>query len=260
MTGIFEKTLITGYLLLVILLSFIFSLPILVISYPFVSQKSFCYMNECIGKTLILGAMDFLGIWEVKITDKRKDKRNIQCVYIANHDSYIDVLLMWKLPNCKKFIMAKKFTQIPIFGWLCEKGGHVPVDRFDKSTTVCALDKCISSAKDGSSFAIFPEGRRSPISTKLLEFKTGAFRLAQKLNIPIVPVAVKGSDQALPVGASLCDYSKIELVIGDPIYVSKECENIKEDKSISKAREFIKSVLPYKNNKNKQNNKKLMRI
>ena len=230
--------LLTVYFVSILLIVCILTIPVLIIIYPFVNQKQFAYVTECAG-SLILKSMIFLGVWKVKITDMRKNKTfNEQYVIVSNHCSYIDTLLMWQLPLYKKFMMAKKFTYIPIFGQICKACGHVLVNRFDRTTTYGAIDKAIDTMKDESSFVMFPEGRRSENPNSILPFKTGAFRLSQKLNVPILPIAIKGSGKALPVGG-LCNPADIEIIIGDPVYVSSKYDDIKSHPAIDQTRRFI---------------------
>lgn len=224
--------LLTVYFIIMLLTLSLISLPILLIIYPFVSQKKFNRITEQSG-ILLLKIMTIVNIWSIKVTDLRKNKSfNGQYVLVSNHSSYIDTLLMWKTPLYKKFMVAKKFTKIPVFGWFCKTGGHISVDRFDPKTTSNAIDKALQTIKDGSSFVMYPEGTRSSDPSILLPFKTGAFRLAKRANIPILPITIKGAGAAWPVGG-LCTPSNIEIIIGEPVYV----ENI--EASIDDVRKCI---------------------
>ena len=229
---------LTIYLILVVLITFIGSLPIVIIGYIFLKQKDFGYMNECLG-SIIFRSMTLLGFWTFKIIDLRKHKDfTKQYVIVSNHVSFIDTLILWQLPLYKKFIMAEKYTKIPIFGQLCKAGGNIFVDKFNRDTTIDAVDKAYNTIKDGSSIVIFSEGMRSPDPNILLPFKTGAFRLAQKANIPILPITIKGTGKACPVGG-ICHPGDIEMIIGDPIEVSSDYTDIKKNPAINQVREFI---------------------
>ncbi len=248
MTQIYEIA-ITIYLGLVLILTFLISIPILAVCYPFVDEKTFARINEVIGGTLLLKAMTIPGFWSFKITDLRKNKDfDGRYIIISNHASFIDFILICQFPNYKKFIMAEKFTKIPIFGTICKGCGHVFVDRFKRNTTQVALDKCIDSMKDGCSFVMFPEGRRSENPYKLLPFKTGAFRLSQRTGVPILPVVIKGSGEAMPVG-DICHLANIELVVGEPIQIESDWEDIKTHPAIEQVRSFILEQLDDKINK-----------
>jgi 1-acyl-sn-glycerol-3-phosphate acyltransferase len=247
---ILHKLLLTIFLLTTIVITFLVSLPILIIAYPFLEQKKFARLNEHLG-SISFKAMSVLGFWSIKITDLRKEKDyDKQYVLVANHGSYVDTLVMWQLPFYKKFIMAEKFTKIPIFGKICKACGHIFVDRFNPNTTVDAVDKAYNTIQDGSCIVIFPEGMRSEDPYKLLPFKTGSFRLAQKAEIPILPITIKGTGEALPVGG-LCGLANIEIVIGEPIEVSPDHTDIKTHPVIQQVRSFILQNLEYRINDSK---------
>ena len=226
------KILITLYLVVVLLVVFIGSLPILFVSYFILSQKKFAYLNETIG-SIIFKIMILSKIWSFKITGGENIDPDEQYVIVANHVSFIDTFVMWQLPIYKKFIMAEKYTKIPIFGNICKACGHVFVDMNNRHTTINAVDKACETIKDGSSFAIFPEGKRSDNPNVLLPFKTGAFRIAQKANIKILPVVIRGSGKALPVGG-ICNFADIEMIIGEPLYIGDDY-----NANINTVRKFI---------------------
>jgi 1-acyl-sn-glycerol-3-phosphate acyltransferase len=213
-------------------------------------QKNFARLTENCG-AIILKAVTIPGFWSLKITDLRKNKdNNKQYVLVANHASYVDTFLMLSLPFYKKFMMAKKFTKIPIFGNICQACGHIFVDKFDPNTTNGAVVKAYEAIQDGSSFMMFPEGTRSNDPYKLLPFKTGAFRLAQIAKIPLLPITIKGTGEAFPVDG-LCSLANIEIIIGDPIEVNTEHADIKTHPAINQLREFILQNLEHRINSEK---------
>lgn len=234
--------LLTFYFLALVFISFLVSLPILIILYPLLSQKNFARLNEILGSVVLYG-MSYPGFWNITINDTRKNKTFTgRYVMIANHGSYIDTPLIWQLPTKKKFMMAEIFMRIPLFGHICKLCGHIPVNKFRRTSTQVAVIRSIKTMEDGSSFVIFPEGRRSSDPSLLLPFKTGAFRIAQHTEVPILPIAICGSGKALPVGG-ICHPANIDIFIGDPIWVDKKYENIKEAPAIQECRDFISKYM-----------------
>lgn len=116
-------------------------------------------------------------------------------------------------------MIASKYSSIPIFSWLCLKSGYIFVDRNDPNSRQMSIPNAIKTINDGSSFVIYPEGQREIIPYKLEKFKTGAFRIAQQLNIPIQPIIIKGTSNALKSN-NLCYPSNIEIIIEEPFYVN----------------------------------------
>ncbi len=234
---------ITIYLWVVTSLSTIITFIVCGLCYPFVSQRTFGYIYTQLFGTIVIYAMTIPRLWSLKITDLRdpNDQNfNKQFIVISNHVSFIDSLVIIRIPLTMKFIMAKKFLKIPIFSWLCRSAGHIPVSEKDKSTTNSAIDLAVSAMEDGSSIAIFPEGKRSKDPQKLLPFKTGAFRLSQRTGVPILPIVIKGTDKAMPIGG-FCQLADIEIIIGKPFVISKEYQDVRDDPLMEKSREFIQN-------------------
>lgn len=218
--------LLTIYFWLVAIISVVITSIICIIIYPFVNKKIFCNIFHMTIGIIVMTLMR--PFWSLKI---KGDFPKQQCVMVANHESFIDSLLMAQIPIYKKFIMAGKYARIPLFGQLCIASGAVP---FDKNGPGGTVDICKRAMSDGSSFVIYPEGKRSDVG--LLEFKTGAFRLAKETGVPIIPVTLKGTSKALGIGG-WCYPSNLEIIIGSPIYI----QNI--DEGIQQARNTIRRNL-----------------
>jgi len=177
---------------------------------------------EILSGNAVYKAMNIFNIWRFKITDLRKDKTfNEPYIIIANHVSIVDSLFVYLLPIEKKFMIAKIFTKIPLFGFLCDKFGYVAVDMYDRSTTVDAVDRSLISMKDNCNFVIFPEGRRELVPYKLEKIKTGAFRLSLFTDKKILPICLKGTNKAMKRGG-LCSMAFVEMVIGEPFQVREK--------------------------------------
>lgn len=202
-------------------------------SYPFLEQKSFTRLYEFLIGTTMLKIMTIPGFWSIKVTDLRENKTyNDRYIFIANHASFIDSILCSQIPVTKKFIMNAVFTKIPLFGQLCLMSGHVPVNPKDKNSSKNALSKSIVAMEDGSSFMVYPEGTRSDNPYKLLPFKTGAFRLAQQSKINVLPMILKGTGVAMPIGG-ICYPANLEIIICDPISVGSDWDDIQKAKDKS---------------------------
>jgi len=214
------------------------STVVCLMAYPFVQQKTFSRLYEIVAGYIILYGMTIPGIWSLKITDLRKNKSfEENYIIIANHVSFIDSLIAVVLPFKKKFMIGKIFTKIPVFGWLSIISGHVPVDNKDKSTTIDAVDRAVKSIQlDNSSFMMYPEGKRSKNAFKLLPFKSGAYRIAQRTGLTILPVTLKGTNVGMKFGA-ICSPASMEMVIGEPFKVKPGWDNV--SKAITHSRVII---------------------
>lgn len=115
------------------------------------------------------------------------------CILIGNHRSAIDILLMFQLPPDGRCWSKDWPFHQPLLGWLMSLSGHLRVDQPD------IMDRAIDVLRQGQSLYVFPEGTRGR-SSKLGRFHEGAFLVACKANVPIVPVAIHGSGECMPPG------------------------------------------------------------
>lgn len=120
-------------------------------------------------------------------------------VVVANHESFVDILLISHLPWEMKWLAKQAFFRYPGVGWLMRMAGDIPIVRSQRDSADAALAQCRDRLDKRVSVMIFPEGTRSH-SGDLGPFKTGAFRLAIESGAPILPLAVHGTRPALRKG------------------------------------------------------------
>ena len=229
--------LLTIYFWSVTAISLLFTYLLLLILYPFVSQKTFSRLYELIPGYIILYSMIIPGFWNLTIKDYRKDTSwtNKRYIIVANHLSFIDSLVACVFPLKKKFMIGKIFTKIPVFGWLSLSSGHIPVDKDDPSTTIDAVKRSVKTMSDGSSFMLYPEGKRS-VTGELLEFKTGAYRISQETGVPILPICLRNTEKGMRIGG-IVSFANMEIIIGEPFQVESGWDNV--NNCINKTKQFI---------------------
>lgn len=151
-------------------------------------------------------------------------------VFVANHVSWYDVYaLAAAIPKRYRFVAKKELARIPIFGTAWQAAGHISVDRSDRASAIQSLDEAGRLLrKDNSSVVIFPEGTRSPTGA-LLPFKKGAFMLALRTGVDIIPVAVLGTRRIQPKGGWRIRSGRIILRFGEPIPVAQYSEAERDD-------------------------------
>lgn len=138
-------------------------------------------------------------------------------VYMANHASLIDTPALFAYLPYQFRIMAKKHLfYIPFMGWHLWTAGNFPIDQSDARKTARSLKAVIEGIRAGKSLAVFPEGTRSP-DGQLQEFKQGAFKIAMRAGVPIVPVTIIGTSKLLPKGSLAPRPGRVDVVIGTPI-------------------------------------------
>jgi 1-acyl-sn-glycerol-3-phosphate acyltransferase len=118
-------------------------------------------------------------------------------VLVANHQSLGDILLLFGLFRHFKWVSKAEIFKVPFIGWNMRMNDYVRLVRGDAASIEEMMDECRKHLKAGSSVMLFPEGTRSA-DGQVKPFKRGAFSLARELGLPIVPIVVDGTHDALP--------------------------------------------------------------
>lgn len=151
--------------------------------------------NGVFGRIMAFGMLPIIRL-KVKIDDPIKRDSAQPCIYVANHQSGLDVAICGKVCPPKLLIIGKKELKwMPFFGMMFAAGGNVFIDRKNRSSAVSDLKEVIRALRDrGASIFIFAEGTRNHNGRKLLKFKKGAFYMAIEAQVPIVPFVVPPLD------------------------------------------------------------------
>lgn len=150
-------------------------------------------LAACWGRTLIRVA----SLRRVELSGQERIPSVGPVIFVANHQSYVDVPLLFRVPAQFKWMADDELFRIPVFGWSMRMAGYIPVHRGDGRQAVRSLEKAKEWLARGISIFAFPEGTRSRTGV-LGRFQTGAFRIAIQTRTPVVPVVVVGSRQLLP--------------------------------------------------------------
>src|ERR1700758_1452183 len=120
------------------------------------------------------------------------------CLFAANHTSNANgPAIVGAIPRRIAILGKKSLFAIPIVGTAFRLAQFVPVDRSRPERAAARIDSAAEKMKHGMSFLIYPEGTRSP-DGRLLPFRRGAFVLAIKAGVPVVPVACSGAHRVIP--------------------------------------------------------------
>jgi putative phosphoserine phosphatase/1-acylglycerol-3-phosphate O-acyltransferase len=154
---------------------------------------------------------------EVQVTGEAHLWSSRPAVFIFNHQSAVDVLLLCKLLR-RDFVAISKqeVRRNPLFGPLFALAGTVFIDRFDRHRAIEALRPAIEALRSGLSIAIAPEGTRMP-TPRLGRFKKGAFHIAMAAGVPIVPIVFKNALDAMPKHGIFLRSTQVEVVVHPPI-------------------------------------------
>ena len=143
------------------------------------------------------------------------------CIFIFNHQSKADVVILAKLIRKDMGGIGKQeIRNIPILGQLMEWAGTVFIDRKNGANAIKAMEPLIDAIKkDGKSICIAPEGTRSN-SPKLAPFKKGAFHLAMQAGVPIVPIVIHNAGDVAPKNEFVMRPATVRVDVLPPIDTS----------------------------------------
>lgn len=144
-----------------------------------------------------------------------KDQKRV--IYVANHASWFDIpAMVVGVPDQIRIVFKKELTWVPIWGWALKYGPYIAIDRANPKDALKSLDKAAEQIRKGASVLLFAEGTRTR-DGKLQSFKRGAFALAVRSGVPVVPVTINNSYNILPKGSLKVRPAEIRLVLDKPI-------------------------------------------
>lgn len=135
--------------------------------------------------------------WTVRIEGRERIRPDATYVMIANHQSFVDILVLFRLFAHFKWVSKVEIFRLPFIGWNMALNRYVALRRGDRRSIAAMMQACLDRLDEGSSIMIFPEGTRS-VDGRLKPFKAGAFTLAKRARVPILPIVVEGTARALP--------------------------------------------------------------
>lgn len=158
----------------------------------------------------------------IKVTGRENVDSQQSYVFVANHQSFLDVFAVYGwLPNNFKWLMKKELRKIPFVGTACAVAGHIFVDRSNPRAAMESLTYIKAQLHDGISTVIFPEGTRTKTG-EMGRFKAGAFKIAMDMGLPVVPITLNGFYKSMPSGQFFVNpRSRVSLHIGKPIDISQ---------------------------------------
>ncbi len=151
-------------------------------------------------------------------------------VYAANHISALDIPVLYACLRFQFRILAKhELFRYPFVGGHLKRSGQFPVRTENVRATIRSLGSAIESLKMGMPLVVFPEGGRSE-DGHISDFKGGAFYAAIKAQVPVIPLAIIGTYEALPMNTYHIRPQPLQLLIGQPIstaeYTLKEMDEL----------------------------------
>lgn len=163
---------------------------------------------------------------------------NTARIYAVNHSSYIDIpIILATLKTDLRIIYKKELENIFFFGFVLKKSSYVSINRSNPRDAIKSIAEGVNQIKQGASIIVFPEGTRQK-DGKIGEFKRGAFMLAGKAEVDIVPVRIIGAHDIIGSGNSLSSKT-VQVIIGEEVKLPKPYNKENERKISEKIRQFM---------------------
>ena len=138
-------------------------------------------------------------------------------VYAVNHASALDIPVLYvNLPFQFRIVFKSELLAYPVVGWHLKRSGQVCINQQQPTRSVGQIRSALKSLKAGMPLVIFPEGGRTP-DGEIKPFMPGAFFLAIKSQVDIVPVALVGTYELLPMNTYHIKPRSLEMRVGEPI-------------------------------------------
>jgi 1-acyl-sn-glycerol-3-phosphate acyltransferase len=170
---------------------------------------------------LIRGAVRGVArvLFSLRATGLDRLERLGSAVFVANHVSWLDpVILPLVLPRKPGFLAMEELWRMPVVNWVMRTYGPLAIPLRRQAIDTNALRRAAEALRAGAWLIVFPEGGISPTG-ELRPFHRGASMLAARGGAPLVPVAIAGTAEALPLGRILPRPRPIRVAFGEPIAI-----------------------------------------
>lgn len=188
----------------------------------------------------------FWSVWclrmagiDVQVTGLELVPSDGSVIYMGNHQGNFDIQsLTVAIPRTFSWIAKEELFRVPLFGNAMRRAGYIPLDRSDGRKALKSMALAAQRVAAGTSVVIFPEGTRT-MDGSLLPFKRGAFLLAGKAGVPIVPFTINGSRERNPRNRLELHPGTIRISFSAPI----ESKGVPEGELMERVREAIAAKL-----------------
>lgn len=138
--------------------------------------------------------------FSLAIEGREKARKGATYIIVSNHQSQLDIMAAFGLFIHFKWVSKAEVFRIPFIGWAMSLNRYIKLVRYDRKGMLRMFRDAERTLSSGSSVFFFPEGTRSETGI-VGTFKSGAFVLAKKMKLPILPIVINGTGKALPKGS-----------------------------------------------------------
>jgi 1-acyl-sn-glycerol-3-phosphate acyltransferase len=194
---------------------FMAALEIIMLPVDFRKGRVFHFLARLWGRGVLM-------ICGLRVTVRGREKLDFGTtyVYVSNHASLFDIpVVVASIPDQIRIVYKKELEAIPVFGWGLKWGSYIAMDRSNRAEAMKSIETAARKIRYGESVLLFAEGTRT-LDGKLQPFKRGAFNLAVRSGVPVVPLTINGTYAILPKHSISVRPGRIELVLESPIAVN----------------------------------------
>jgi len=147
-------------------------------------------------------------------------------ILASNHLSFIDSVFLPIMIDRRVSFLAKSdyYTGSGLKGWFTKTflsaAGMLPIDRSGGKASEASLQTGLRVLARGEVLGIYPEGTRSP-DGRLYRGRTGVARMILEGDVPVVPVAMIGTERVMPIGQRLPKVMRVGMIVGEPLDFSR---------------------------------------
>lgn len=203
---------------LLVISTFVLGILIMAIS-PLLNERwriRFCsVIGRCWGWLLVRATL-----LPVTVNGRENLRHGQSYIIVANHQSCYDIFLMIGFLDCNiRWMMKASLMKIFVLGRASRLCGHIAVDTSTPSKAYKTYENACNTITDGVSLVVFPEGHRS-LDGNIGQFRRGAFNIADKLQLPVVPVSISGTFHVMPKQRDFkfAEWHPLVMTIHEPIY------------------------------------------
>jgi 1-acyl-sn-glycerol-3-phosphate acyltransferase len=182
------------YLISTCALLFFPALAIFAVTAPFDPKRRVLHWYTCLWGAHYLAWAPLAG---VRVEGLDRSRASGPCIYVSNHQSMVDILAVFALRTPFLWVSKVENFYVPFLGWNMWLNGYVPLRRGHLPSIMRMVRTCHRKLREGHSLFVFPEGTRSTTG-RLIPFFPGAFRIAVRNHVPIVPIVIVGTEEILP--------------------------------------------------------------
>ena len=211
----------TILVLLFIILFLILSIPLMLVEWiigkfnpDLKSRSSLAIVNWAFRGVRLLSGTKLIVLGEENIP------QDTAVLYVGNHRSYFDIVLTYiRVPRPTGYVSKIEMKKVPLLNIWMQNLHCLFLDRNDIKQGLKTILAAVEKVKNGISIAIFPEGTRNKVADTFLPFHDGSFKIAEKGNVPVVPMTIVNSAAVLEDHFPYIKKATVVIDYGKPFYI-----------------------------------------